>query len=285
MACVLTFYLSKSHLKSHGEAKLHIAEHTPTLPQTRLRDAWHMRMMDSLNALTSLLWTPLSPSLSPYSPSSLHFHHVDETEIDEDIPDGQPFHSNTPNEFWLPWPTLLCRRLILTQAAFPPWQFCVLRGLFFGDKIGFTWINLVKPPFGTSSNVEFHTYKDICYLFALYYKVEVWHKVKPSSHTSAPLAQLDCSLYVEVCDCLLWRISFYSAFLTSHFNSKWLLNETVALMHKALYVFCTRRSLAWWLSAYYEMSLDLWAHKDPTNWWLSPLGWEAKIVLIPTVLS
>lgn len=94
------------------------------------------------------LLTALHPSIST---------HVDETEIDEDIPDGQPFHSNTPNEFWLPRPTLLCRRLILTQAAFPPRQFCVLRGLFFGDKTGFTWLNLVKPPFGTSSNVEFHT--------------------------------------------------------------------------------------------------------------------------------
>jgi len=52
---------------------------------------------------------------------------------------------------------------------------------------------------------------------------------------------------VEVCDCLFWRISFYNAYLTSHFNSQWLLNETVALMHKAWYVFCTCRPTAWWL--------------------------------------
>lgn len=157
------------------------------------------------------LLTALHPSIST---------HVDETEIDEEISDGQPFHSNTPNEFWLPWPTLLCWRLILTQSTFWPWQFCVLKGTILWGQ---NWVYLTK----SDKTVEVHTYKEICYY--LYCKIENWHKVKPSSHTSAPLTQIDCSLYVEVSDCLLWRISLYSAYLTSHFNSKWLLNETVAL--------------------------------------------------------
>jgi len=111
------------------------------------------------------LLTALHPSIST---------HVDETEINEDIPDGQPFHSITPNEFWLPWPTLLCRRLILTHAAFPPWQLCVLRGQ--------NWVYLAKS--GETSLWDILTCRishiqRYPLLRAKYCKVEIW---QPSSN-------------------------------------------------------------------------------------------------------
>ncbi len=89
------------------------------------------RRFDKSEWWTPWMHWPLScgrPFHPPSLLSALHPSisiHVDETEIDEDISDGQPFHSNTPNEFWLPQPTLLCRRLILSQDACRLWQSCV----------------------------------------------------------------------------------------------------------------------------------------------------------------
>lgn len=140
----LTFDLSpQSCLMSEQpeETEGSITEHTPALPQTR---HFHKKTFDMPEWWTPWMRWPLS-SGRPFHPPSLHparhpsiSTHVDETEIDEDVSDGQPFHSNTANEFWLLQPTLLCRRLILTQDAFRPWQSSVSRRLFFRVKIEFT---------------------------------------------------------------------------------------------------------------------------------------------------
>lgn len=66
--------------------------------------------------------------------------HVDETEIDEEISDGQPFHGNTPNEFWLLRPNPPLQEINPDTGHLPTMTVlrvcvCLFTYLYFGDRI------------------------------------------------------------------------------------------------------------------------------------------------------